>query len=331
MLLRKFKGTGPDVIVLIFIIMVMIWIGSFVHPELPSSLGFDIKPMPLFGLLLKVAGFNPLTSVLVTFLLVLLTSFLLVNFNTSEFFLSERTFLPALFYVLLSGLFPEQQILNPALPAALFLILSIRKIMDSYKIQDTAFSFFDAGLIISTGSLFYANFVWFGLLLVIGIALLRTGNVREIIISVLGLATPWFITFGFYYVSGEDLKSLLSVITFNLFTKAPELSLSGIKIASLIITSTILLMSIFYLYSVINSKKIKSRKTFRLLIWAFLIAAGVFLLFKPVSEEILWLAAVPTSYLLTHYFVFVRQRVIPEILFSVLFILIAMIQIAERV
>ncbi len=330
MFLRKFKGTGPDVIALILIIMVLLWLGSFLHPRLPSSLNFDNNPMPLFGIVLKIAGINPLISVLFTFILVLLTSYLLVSFNTSGFFISERTFLPALIYVIFSGFFPRQQVLNPALPAAIFLILAIRRIMDSYKVQNTAYSFFDAGLLISTGSLFYANFVWFGLLLIIGIALLRTGNVKEIIISVLGLITPWFLTFGFTYVTGDGLKSLMSVIAWNLFTRSTDLNISGVTIAALIVLGLITLISMFYLFSVINTKKIKSRKTFRLLIWALLISAAIFLLFEPVSEEIFWLAGIPVSYLLTHYFVFVRKKVIPEILFSALFILVVLIQILGR-
>ncbi len=328
MFLRRFKGTGPDVIALIFIILILLWLGSILHPGKPSSLGFDVEPMPLFGLLSNIIGQNPLINVLVTFLLVLLIAFLLVNFNTSGFFISERTFLPALFYVLFSGLFPEQQRLNPALPAAIFLVFAIRKIMDSYKIQYTAFSFFDAALLISTGSLFYAPFIWFGLLLIIGIAILRTGNIKEIIISLLGLITPWFITFGFYYV-GNGTGSLLSAIKYNLYGESPDLSFSGIEIAVLIVLGIITLPSILFLFSVINNKKIKSRKTFRLLMWALLISAGIFFLVRPVSLEIFWLAGITVSYLMSHYFVFRNMRLIPEILFSLLFVLVATMQIVN--
>ena len=65
-------------------------------------------------------------------------------------------------------------------------MLAIMRIMDGYHISGTAYNYFDAGLLISIGSLFYANLIWFGLLVIIGIALLRTGNLKEILISVLG-------------------------------------------------------------------------------------------------------------------------------------------------
>src|SRR5512143_722046 len=191
MFLKKFKQTGPDIVILIFIISVLVWAGSFFHPpDIAQSSG--VRPMPLYSVLLKLTSAFPLMSVFLAFMLLQLTGFLLVNFYTSDFFIGERTFLPALIYFLLSGIFISQQTMNPALPAAIFLIMASRRIMDSYKVQGTAFSFFEAGLLIGTGSLFYCQLAWFGFLLIIGIALLRTGNPKEIIISLLGLITPWF-------------------------------------------------------------------------------------------------------------------------------------------
>lgn len=63
--------------------------------------------MPLYELLKMVIGDKALTGVVFSFLLVSVMTFLIVNFNTKEVFISERTFLPALFYVLTTGLFPN--------------------------------------------------------------------------------------------------------------------------------------------------------------------------------------------------------------------------------
>jgi hypothetical protein len=327
MLLRKLRETGPDVIFLIVLVLILIWMGAFLHPHTPSDFSFDIKPMPLFGLLLAAAGFNPLFSIIVTFLLMLLVSFLLVNFNTSVFFISERTYLPAFIYILLTGIFPQYQVLNPILPAAVLLILAIRRVMDSYKIQGTAFSFFDAGMLISIGCLFYVNLIWFGLLLIIGIAILRTGSIKEITISLIGLATPIFIFSGFFYVAGKDLNSLLSAVNYNLFVKEMHSSIPAISLVALVISGIIGLTGVTHLLSGINTKKIKSRKTFILLFWTFFISAGAAVIFKSVSAEILYLAAIPVSYFLSHYFVFTRKKLLPEIMLASLFVLAAMVQI----
>ena len=95
--------------------------------------------------------------------------------------------------------------MNPVIPASIFLMMAIMRIMDGYHKTGTAYNYFDAGLLISTGSLFYANLIWFGLLVIIGIALLRTGNLKEIVISIFGLLTPYLITFGLYYVASGKI------------------------------------------------------------------------------------------------------------------------------
>lgn len=329
-MLRKFREVTPDVIILIFFISLLVWAKAFIHPETASLPGFDTKPMPLFYLILSATDFSPVLRIIFTYLLVLLVAFLIVNFNTSQFFMGERTFLPALLFVLFSGLIPGQQVLNPVLPAALFLILALRRIMDAYKTQWIAYSFFDAGLLISIGSMFYAGLIWFGAILFIGIAILRTGNIKEITISILGLAAPWFLAGGICYVAGLDLNELLSTISYNLLEKEETFYLGKESIGVMALFSAVFLISLAGLISSLNTKKIRSRKTFVLLIWNFILALGLLLLLKPVSFEILWLAYIPASFIISHYFVYAgRKKIVPVILFLLLFAGIGLIQVME--
>jgi hypothetical protein len=327
MLLRIFKGSGPGVIFLIIFTLIAVWISAFLNPSMESVIHSDTDQMPLYSLITLAVGQNHTLSVFFSLLIVSLMAFLLVNFNTSEFFINERTFLPALIYILFCGLFPKYQVLNPVLPASLFLMLAIRRIMDGYRIPGIAYNFFDAGILISTGSLFYANLIWFGLLVIIGILLLRTVNILEIAVSILGLATPYFIAFGMYFVIGRELKDLLSIIQENLFGRPADYLFTRLTIVAIISAALIICVSIVYLIMVMNTKKIKSRKTFFLLIWVFLISIGVYFILPSASVELVWLLGIPVSYFLTHYFVFIKKKIVPEIFFSVFFILILLIQI----
>jgi hypothetical protein len=327
MLLRLFRGTGPGVMLLILLTAGGVWTRSFIGPPLPVSFHYDLNPMPLYGLLKGVIGNHAFIGVLFSFVLILLISFLLVNFNTTVFFINERTFLPAVIYVLFSGLFPHYQVLNPVLPAALFLILAISRIMDAYRKNGTAFNFFDASFLIGTGSLFYANLIWFALLAIIGTAILRTGNIKEMILAILGLCLPLILTTGIYYVAGKDLNLLGSVAKFNLFEITGSYYFSRIAITGLIIIGISILISLFQLLSVMNIKKIKSRKTFTVLMWTFVISIAVYFALPAASVEIIYLAGIPLSYFLTHYFVFSKNRVMPEVLFTVLFLITIVLQI----
>jgi Family of unknown function (DUF6427) len=327
MLLRIFKRTTPGVLLLMFVILTGLWFSTFLNPSINNAAYSEIDPMPLYGLLKLIFGNNHFCGVLFSFSVVTLMSFLLVRFNTNIFFLRERSYLPAVFYIFISGLFSQQQSLNPVLPASVFLMLAIIRVMDGYRKPGTAYSFFDAGIMIGIGSLFYANLIWFGILIIIGILLLRTSNMREILITLVGLLTPFLITLGFYYVLGEKTESFLLLVKDNLFMRSEPYYLKRIIIVTLIFIGTLVLMSIAYLFMLMNTKKIKSRKTFALMIWAFLISIGVYFVMPSVSVEIIWLVAIPISYFLAHYFVLVKKKLIPEILFSVLVVLILLIQI----
>jgi hypothetical protein len=252
---------------------------------------------------------------------------LLVSFNTTVFFINERTFLPAVIYILLTGVFPYYQLLNPVLPASVLLMIAIMRIMEAYRKNVTAFNFFDASVLIGTGSLFYANIIWFGLLAIIGIAILRTWNMKEILLAILGLATPLIIVAGIYYVAGKDLQSLLSSSLYNLFGEAGKYYFSRITVTGLIIIGLAIILSLFYLFSVLNSKKIKSRKTFTLLNWTLLISLVLFFSVPSASVEMIFIGAIPVSYIMAHYFVFSRNKIVPGIFFTAIFLTVAVIQV----
>ena len=327
MLLRIFKGTGPGVIFLIIIILIAVWVSAILNQRLHPRFIYESDPMPLYGFVKFLIHNSHNLGVILSFLLVSLMAFLMVNFNTKVFFIHERTFLPAFFYILFGGLFPDQQLLNPVIPASIFFMLAIMRILDGYYKTGTAYNYFDAGILISTGSLFYANLIWFGLLVIIGIALLRTGNAKEILISVLGLLTPYLITFGIYYVLGKDIFVLIKIIGDNLFTKSTFYPMPRLTILALIFTGALILVSLVQLMHGMNSKKIQSRKTFSLMIWTFLISITVYFALPSASVELIWIMSIPVSYFLTHYFVFVKKKLVPEILFSLLCFFILLIQI----
>jgi hypothetical protein len=324
---RLFRGTVPGMILLIVVTLLAVWFSAFLKLRGHFSLYFDLNPMPLYGVLSSLIGTNPLPGIIVSLALVSLMAFFIVNLNTILFFINERTFLPALIYILISGLFPQYQLLNPAIISAMFLMLALRRIMVAYRVQGTAYSFFDAGILIGTGSLFYANLIWFGILIIIGIAILRTGNIKEIAISFIGLVTPFILTFGIYYVIGRDLKDLLSLLDYNLFGKQANYVFTRLMITTIIYLGFCTLLSIVYLLGVMNTKKIKSRKTYSLFIWIFLIAVGIYFILPAVSVEIVWITGIPLSYFLTHYFLYIKKKYLPEILLSLLIILIGLIQI----
>ena len=326
MILRLFKGTSPGVILLIAVTFVIVWISAFINPDYGLQDYRSGSHMPLYGLLAGVLGSGTIPSTILSLTISVLLMFLITNFNTSIFFINERTFLPALLYMLIVVIFPEFQMLNPAIPASLFFMFALKRIMAGYQKQGVAYNFFDAGILISTGSLFYANLIWFGAVIFIGIILMRTVSFNEIAITFLGLLTPYLITFGIYFVMGYDLDSLLTLIYNNLFSGSGEYSFSRLTIVTLIFDSIMVLISIGYIIMLHNTKKIKSRKTFSILIWIFVISVVVYLAVPSVSVEMIWLTGIPVSFFLTHQLIYIKKKIVSGIFFAVMFVLVLLIQ-----
>ena len=319
MVLRFFKGIVPVVIVMIAIIFIAVWTPVFFSEPLRNNVSYN-NPMPLFGLLEHLLGTRILISNIVAAIICAVLAFLIINLNTTHLFINERTFIPALIFILFTSILPQYQTLNPALPASLFIIFAIKRMLESYRKQGIAYNFFDVGILIGTGSLFYANLIWFGTLIFVGIFLLRNVSFEEIIVSILGLITPYIIMFGVYYLLNYNLNELFLLIYDNLFSKVASFSFSKPTVVALAFILIILIFS-FVLMLMRQNTKIKSRKAFWLLIWLFSITMCVYFISPSASCEIIWIAGAPLSYFIANYFTFSKRKILSEVFF-ILFILI---------
>ncbi|MCK7535675.1 MAG: DUF6427 family protein [Marinilabiliales bacterium] len=210
-------------------------------------------------------------------------------------------------FILISSVFPFTDVFNPALPATSLLVYAIMRIADSYRQPDISYNYFEAALVISAGSLLYVNLIWFGGLLFVGLVILRNINAREFLITIIGLLTPYSILYGFYYVAGKDLSDLTTLIVNSISQETVDYDWSRMQVIILIFMGIAFLISIIYLASVFNSKKVKARKIFSLLIWTIIISIFVYLLVPSASVEIFYIFLVPAVCILSNYFVS-RQR-----------------------
>jgi uncharacterized membrane protein len=141
------------------------------------------------------------------------------------------------------------------------------------------------------------------------------------------LLTPFLIAFGVYYIGGKDMDSLLLLIKYNLFGRSEDYLFQRITQVALVFMGVILIVSIAYLFRRMNSKKIKTRKAFSLLLWVFIISLVIYFVLPSASVEVVWITSIPVCYFLSHYFVSIRRKLVPEIVFSLFLILVFMIQI----
>ena len=324
-MLRFFRGTGTGVILLMALVAGGLWVNTFINNEVRGVDEVN-DPMVLYGVLQTVAGFNPLTGKITALVFVLAIATILITFTTSTFFINERTFLPGIQYIILTAIFPAFQFLTPVIPATVFLIMAVIRIAGTYRKNGLAYSYFDAALMIGTGSLFYASLIWFGILLFIGILLLRSFDLREVVVSVLGLITPYIVLYGVFFVADRDISELTQTITGCLFDVNQGVEWTRMAIVSAGFILITLLIASFHLLSVFTTKKVKSRKIFSLQLWLGIVTLIVYFLSPAATEELVYIFSIPASYILSHYYIQKkRKRIVPEIMFTGTIILIVLL------
>ena len=191
--------------------------------------------MPLWDLIFDPLSSLPLLAVFLSSVMMVITVIVMVRFNTTVFFIPKRTYFPALFFILYFSAFPGGMILNPAMPAALLIMVGIWRMMAAYRMNGMTFNFFDAALIISSAGMFYAGALWFVLLVLTGALILRTPDFREITVTVAGALLPWIILYAIWYLTGSTMSDLTEIIRHNLFDRMPAVSLSRALIILLIV------------------------------------------------------------------------------------------------
>ena len=325
MILRIFKSIQPTTIVLIFVFGGLIWLRSIISPS-EIVFSFEADPMPLAQLLYRFLPANTILSSILAFFLWMIHSFLLVRLNTKFVFLEERSFLPAFFFILGSGIFLPLQRMNPVIISSLLLLFAIERIFISNRQVKTVFSFFDAGLLIGIGSLFYANFIFYFAIVWLGLVLIRPFKWREWLSSVIGLVTPFVFTASYYYLRNDDIIDFFNQCIRNINLPFEYVYFDLPVIIYLSYTGILIVVASFQMIRVFSTKKVSSRKFFKLVFWVFILTIGFYFAIPSASIELLIFLFIPVSYLLTNFFLGVKTRWLGEILFLIFFAGIIFIQ-----
>jgi hypothetical protein len=314
-LLKLFKSNQPAVVIFMVLLGICLWLKSFVHPAV-EEVFFNNHPMPLFALLQHLLG-SGFASRLVALILLIITGFMLIRLNTKFIFIQDRTYLPLFFLLLIAGSSRIFQQLNPVIPAAIFVLLALERMLGTYRVDKLSLNPFEAAFMVAIASLFYAPAAFFILMIWIAVGILRPGYWREWIYTLLGFGMPYLFLYSYYYLSGISFSTQSRMLVdFIYLHYSPAVPSSSYRLFLIYLTLLVLIAGISMI-RYYPAKKILARRTFMLLFWWFLSVSVVFLALPSVSIEILILAAVPIAYVVAHFFLYVKSRPwIQELLFD---------------
>ena len=305
MLLRFFRTNGAQIIVLIPIIGIILWLGPFLNaskiPLLSDQLRIPLYEA-LFGYLLNI----DIVQKIIAFILVLSVAFLLVRLNARFIIINNRTYLPAIVYILLVSGIPDIQKLNPALISTFLMLYIVEKVLNSYRYESLYYGFFTAAFMLGAGSLIYPFFVYFFATLWAGLILLRKFNWREWAFTFIGFGLPFFFAFSYYYIFFDQPAFLFE--QFNSFYEH-SYDFQGYTLPVFVflgIIAFVMLISSQFLLHAYSARKILSRRAYTLLLWLFVNTIALFFLVEQASVELIYIAAIPLAFLLSNYWVYVK-------------------------
>jgi len=317
MLVNNLKGRNPITLFLIPILGLLLWLNSFNTKDI---IGLD-NSMPLYSLLKTICLNNNIALNILAFFILIANAFLLNRLNETFVFVKQRTNLPGLIYMILACSIVSIKGMQAAIPASFFIILAINRSFASYQEKNTSISSFDIGFICSIALLFHINIfpylIWVWFIIIV----LEQIKLKNIIASTIGFITPLFITASYYYIT--DRESLINIILKSITSKKVHtINFSELNLSVLFIFLALLcVISIAYLFTVFEDKKIRSRKYFIILFSLFVFTIAQYIVLPNTGLEIYFILIIPLSYIISHYFILQKHRYWGEIFFILLIII----------
>ncbi len=327
MLLKTLKSNQPFHYLLIPLIAVALWIRSFVHAEaFPFYAGEDM--MILYRPINYLLGDNLLLSNIVALIFTILLAFLVLKLNVQYAFINAKTSLPSGLFILIASGMPDLHGMHPVYPATLFLVLAIDRIFNSIDKEIIHSNAFDSGIFLAIGSLFYLNLVFFFPLLWFGFIIIKPNvNWREYILTTLGFVLPWLAALTYYLIAGRE-NELWYMLQMN-FTSHQTFLKENLPIQIYVGYLVLLtLLGSFFFLSQYDDKRISSRKFFKVFFWIFLISIILMAANPVVSQEIIIILALPLTYLISNYFIFMKRQFWGEVFLYLLTAAVIYLQFA---
>ncbi|MDN3551791.1 DUF6427 family protein [Mucilaginibacter aquaedulcis] len=324
-MINIFRAFNPLNALWLIVVLFLSRVGYLFH--VPARVEF-IFVEPFARLLVPISyeyAFSPVLNILLASVFVFIQALLLnylINFYN---LLGKPTFLPALMYVTLSGLFAPFLVLSAPLICNFLIIWMLFKLFSLYKGDDAKSTVYDLGMIVALGSLIYFPFIYLFLVIWIALVLFKPFNWREWISGMLGYGTVFFFLAVLYYLN--DKLSSFSNIWRPLATKFPDhISINSYNYLLLVPVIVILVLCFFKLQQNFFKSYVQIRKSFQLLFFIFFITAFSFYVNASFHLNHFLLCIAPVAVFFAYFFLYATRKWFYESLFLLLLISIICFQ-----
>ncbi len=314
MLVKFFKSIQPATFLSIPLFAILLWL-PIIYNLQPLV---DKHSMPFYEWLFLIANRSDLAASIMGLAFVIFAAYVL-NYvvNKHEFF-DKRTYLPAFFYLILMSCFTNLLKPHPSIFSNIFLILSINKMISSYRKESAISEFFDASFLIAIASLFYLPSITFLFFILISLIVIRPFIWREWVTSIIGFCLPFLFVGVYYWFINKFDYLWYDKMVFAASEKVNTVILNTAQKVTLYSLISITGLSLLYYLKGASSLKLKTQRVFISLV--VFSAVGVLSLFISTGliPENFTVLAPSLSIFISYYFLNIKKNWIAESLIIIL-------------
>ncbi len=287
------------------------------HNSLVSG-RFAVIVFILLTLVMRMAtlsSWNDPTFWITSFLQVVV-SLVLVQANHIFAIIRNRSMLPAVFYLLMTGSNPALYNAFDGSVAAFGVILSLIFLFDSYQVRDSQVNAFNIALSLGICSLLWSPVLCLLLFIWYGFYKFRCLNYKTFFATLIGIYVVYLFLFSWYFYQ-DNLPGFLEYVPdYRTFFSFRQVSVTYYDMAVIVFLSGLFVICGFNLFVSGISEKIRNSTILKFL---YVLAAGVLVLMIIQSDwKLNWMLILymPVSFVLSHYFTLSNSRIAPWLLVS---------------
>ena len=307
------------------LVTMALWMKSLLHPFAYNYFPGEDQNI-LYDFIYHLVNDKALVQVISGIVMVVLLAYSIQLVNDRYMFIRIKSKLPALLFVVIVGGFVPMHTLHPVYFGALFTLIAIYRLFGIFDTKKAYSSTFDVGFLLGIGALFYLDVAVLIPAFIVGIALLgREVGWREFTTLLLGFFLP-FVFSAAYAVLTDSWLEVINMMKESIVTPVNHFKSNTplqVYLVALILFTIAGSIGMFGQY---DTKKISSRKYFTVFFWIFIFSLAGFALNPVTSQEMLVITAIPVTYLIANYFVFMKSRFWSELLFILLVLIVVSMQ-----
>lgn len=270
-------------------------------------------------------GWQTTSAHLIAVFLLVVQGFLVNSIVIGNRLSQESNLFPGLFYVLIACFVPDFLYLSPVLIGNTFILIALTELFSTYKVSSCADRIYNVGFWTGIASLFYAPFIFYFILMNAGLNILRAFNIKERLMLLVGMSTPFFLFWLYYFVMDQSAVfwDLQFGANFSFFSFGGESTgwEGPVKLGLFFLA---IIFVILNNGAFMSKRNIQSQKKIGILYWVMISALiGVFFQAN-LSLEHLIMLALPLGVFLAFTFSSMKKQTAEAIHFLILVIVLAL-------